>query len=153
MRSGDAVSPASCRASGARWTHRITAAVVATTAALLVLSSVKSEPRNEGTAGVPARTAVDPACDNWSAAASEAVARLVQQSKQDVDLRQINDMIFLLRRARRNCEAGWIGTACLDFRAIIRSAPETARRFTSGCWRATAGGETRRLKSASPSAA
>src|SRR5215204_474103 len=47
-----------------------------------------------------------PACMQWHLAASTAVSRLVH-STRDADLRQVNDSIFRMRRARRNCEAGW----------------------------------------------
>ena len=57
------------------------------------------------------------ACMQWHQAASMAVSRLVQ-STRDTDLRQVNDSIFRMRRARRNCEAGWFELACQDYFAV-----------------------------------
>jgi hypothetical protein len=62
------------------------------------------------------------ACAQWHQAASAAVARLVH-STHDADLRQVNGSIFRMRRARRNCEAGWLELACQDYAAVATSAP------------------------------
>jgi hypothetical protein len=61
------------------------------------------------------------ACAQWDDAAGEAIVRLVQ-SKSDADLRKLGDAVFRIRRARRNCSAGWFRLACLDYGAITRSA-------------------------------
>ncbi|HEX2217100.1 MAG TPA: hypothetical protein VHG27_10485, partial [Xanthobacteraceae bacterium] len=53
--------------------------------------------------------------------------RLVR-GKKDADLRQIADAVFRIRRARRNCEAGWRTLACRDYRAVVRTAPAPADR-------------------------
>jgi len=58
----------------------------------------------------------------WHLAASTAVSRLVH-STRDADLRRVNDSIFRMRRARRNCEAGWFGLACQDYSAVAASTP------------------------------
>src|SRR5512145_3361537 len=57
----------------------------------------------EGASGV----GLAPACARWDDLARESVARLLQNGKHDADLRRANDAIFRLRRARRNCSAGW----------------------------------------------
>jgi len=59
-------------------------------------------------------------CSQWHLAASTAVSRLVH-STRDADLRQVNDSIFRMRRARRNCEAGWFELACQDYFAVAAS--------------------------------
>jgi hypothetical protein len=59
-------------------------------------------------------------CAQWEAAAAGAVLSLVK-GREDAHLRQAGDAIFRMRRARRNCEAGWVRLACLDYRAIERS--------------------------------
>jgi hypothetical protein len=61
------------------------------------------------------------ACAQWDDAAGEAIVRLVQ-SKSDADLRKLGDAVFRMRRARRNCSAGWFRLACLDYGAIGRNA-------------------------------
>lgn len=61
-----------------------------------------------------------PSCMQWHQAASEVVARLAQ-STRDSDLRQANDAIFRMRRARRNCEEGWFALACQDYYSIARN--------------------------------
>ena len=63
-----------------------------------------------------------PACQQWHQAASLVVARLVE-STRDADLRQANDGVFRLRRARRNCEEGWVALACQDYQSVARSMP------------------------------
>ena len=75
-------------------------------------------------------------CAQWDASASEAIVRVVQNT-QDADLRQIDDMIIRMRRARRSCQLGWVTLACQDYRSIVRSVPlianETAEMSWS-CW-------------------
>jgi hypothetical protein len=61
-------------------------------------------------------------CMQWHLAAGAVVSRLVQ-STRDVDLVQVNDSVFRMRRARRNCEAGWVSLACQDYHAVAASVP------------------------------
>jgi hypothetical protein len=56
-------------------------------------------------------------CDHWDEAAADVVARLVHEPA-DASLRQAGDALFRLRRARRNCRAGWFALSCRDYRAI-----------------------------------
>jgi hypothetical protein len=53
------------------------------------------------------------------------VARLLE-STLDADLRKANGAIFQLRRARRNCAAGWVTLACQDYHAVVRQVPARA---------------------------
>jgi hypothetical protein len=62
------------------------------------------------------------ACMQWHLAAGAAVSRLVQ-STRDADLLQVSDSVFRMRRARRNCEAGWVTLACQDYRVVAASTP------------------------------
>jgi hypothetical protein len=62
------------------------------------------------------------ACMQWHLAAGAAVSRLVQ-STRDADLVQVNDSVFRMRRARRNCEAGWVTLACQDYHAVAAATP------------------------------
>jgi len=62
------------------------------------------------------------ACMQWHLAAGAVVSRLVQ-STRDADLVQVNDSVFRMRRARRNCEAGWVTLACQDYHAVVASTP------------------------------
>jgi len=61
-------------------------------------------------------------CMQWHLAAGAVVSRLVQ-STRDTDLLQVSDSVFRMRRARRNCEAGWFALACQDYRAVAMGAP------------------------------
>lgn len=67
-----------------------------------------------------AETGSAPACAQWDGLARESIALRVQNGKRDVDLRQVGDAIFRLRRARRNCDAGWTMLACRDYLAVMR---------------------------------
>jgi hypothetical protein len=67
-----------------------------------------------------------PMCALWDRQASEAIALRVQDSKNDVELRRLGDSIFRMRRARRNCELGWVRIACQDYHAILRNVSGTS---------------------------
>lgn len=62
------------------------------------------------------------ACVQWHLAAGAVVSRMVQ-STRDADLRHVSNSVFRMRRARRNCETGWVTLACQDYHAIVTSAP------------------------------
>jgi hypothetical protein len=62
------------------------------------------------------------ACGAWDAAAIETLISLVR-GKDDAQLRMLGDAVFRVRRARRNCEAGWTRLACQDYRAIVHTMP------------------------------
>jgi hypothetical protein len=61
-------------------------------------------------------------CMQWHRGAGAVVTRLVQTTR-DVDLVQVNDSVFRMRRARRNCEAGWVALACQDYHAVAAGLP------------------------------
>lgn len=61
-------------------------------------------------------------CMQWHLAAGAVVSRLVR-STRDADLMQVNDQVFRMRRARRNCEAGWVTLACQDYHAVAAMTP------------------------------
>ena len=61
-------------------------------------------------------------CMQWHLAAGSVVSRLVQ-STRDADLVQVNDSVFRMRRARRNCEVGWVTLACQDYHAVTAGMP------------------------------
>jgi hypothetical protein len=63
-------------------------------------------------------------CLEWHLAAGVVVSRLVQ-STRDADLLQVGDAVFRMRRARRNCEAGWYVLACQDYHAVTNAVPGT----------------------------
>jgi hypothetical protein len=64
-----------------------------------------------------------PLCSRWDANAADTVARLLHEPA-DASLRQAGDALFRLRRARRNCRAGWLALSCQDYRAIVRLRTE-----------------------------
>jgi hypothetical protein len=61
-------------------------------------------------------------CMQWHLAAGTVVSRLVQ-STRDADLLLVSDSVFRMRRARRNCEAGWMTLACQDYHAVVATTP------------------------------
>jgi hypothetical protein len=61
-------------------------------------------------------------CMQWHLAAGAVVGRLVQ-STREADLLRVNDSVFRMRRARRNCEAGWVALACQDYHAVAAGLP------------------------------
>jgi hypothetical protein len=93
---------------------------VCTLTATAVVSVISARPEVHEARSAPVRAAaLNAACAQWDDAASQAIAALLRDAS-DVDLRRASDAIFLLRRARRHCDAGWIRLACLDYRGIVR---------------------------------
>lgn len=93
---------------------------VCTLTATAVFSVIAARPEVHEARSAPARAvALNAACAQWDEVASQAIAALLRDAN-DVDLRRASDAIFLLRRARRHCDAGWIQLACLDYRGILR---------------------------------
>ena len=105
---------------------RRTIATCALVAAAVLAPSVVYQPVKAifGIAGTDGQ-ALAPPCLQWHQAASEVVSRLAQ-STRDADLRQANDAIFRLRRARRNCAEGWFTLACRDYHALAHNLPGQA---------------------------
>jgi hypothetical protein len=66
-----------------------------------------------------AEMSVSPACAEWDELGRRALIHLVRRTA-DADLRKIGDAVFRMRRARRNCNAGWLRLACLDYRSVVR---------------------------------
>ncbi len=62
------------------------------------------------------------ACMQWHLAAGAVVSRLVQ-STRDADLVQVGDAVFRMRRARRNCDSGWVTLACQDYHSVVAGTP------------------------------
>jgi hypothetical protein len=70
---------------------------------------------------------LSPTCIHWDEKAADVVARL-EHEPADASLRQAGDALFRLRRARRNCRAGWFALSCQDYYAIVRlRADETSQ--------------------------
>ena len=61
-------------------------------------------------------------CMQWHFAASAVVARLMH-STRDSDLARAGDAVFRMRRANRNCDAGWVTLACQDYRSVAAGLP------------------------------
>lgn len=91
---------------------------------LLVLGAL-SGLLSGGSHAVDEERTVRGACSQWDEAATKVLADIVQ-APRDSELRQVGDAIFRIRRARRNCEAGWPSLACLDYAAVMRRAPRAA---------------------------
>jgi hypothetical protein len=113
------------RADVAFWSRRTLGAFAIAVMGLWAFSLVLQAFERDGQAYAQARPRTSP-CMNWDDAASDAIIRLVQ-SKSDRDLRQVSDAVAQMRRARRNCEGGWVALACTDYQGIVRgSAPALA---------------------------
>jgi len=78
-------------------------------------------------------SSVTPACARWDEPARQAISRLVDSDGQDSELRRASEAIFLLRRARRNCKAGWTLLACQDYVAVIRGVSVASGDDRVGC--------------------
>lgn len=91
---------------------------VAAVVALLALVIVK----NNAASDDPEAQQMARSCLHWHRAAAAAVSHLAQ-STRDADLLHVNDSIFRMRRARRNCEAGWVTLACQDYHAVTAGVP------------------------------
>jgi hypothetical protein len=102
----------------ARWTMRVLAFVaVPVLLALFVFGNDRTPDGGEADRQAHART-----CVQWHLAASAVVSRLVQ-STREADLAQAGDALFRMRRARRNCDAGWVALACQDYHAVAAGLP------------------------------
>jgi hypothetical protein len=94
-------------------------------AAFVVVGLLSTMEFREGTSsdtGDAEKQKLARACMQWHLAAGDVVSRLVQ-STRDADLVQVNDSVFRMRRARRNCEAGWVTLACQDYHAVAAMTP------------------------------
>lgn len=65
-------------------------------------------------------------CAQWDNLASAAIVQRVQDK---LDLKELGDAIFRMRRARNSCDGGWFWLACEDYQAIIAGAPGPTRPF------------------------
>jgi len=83
--------------------------------ACLVMLGVLLHETTKRAAAIP----LHPICTHWDEMAADIVARLVHEPA-DASLRQAGDALFRLRRARRNCRAGWLALSCQDYHAIVR---------------------------------
>jgi hypothetical protein len=117
-------------ASVSNWQRRRFAVGILIATGLAALASFADNPPPGSTAGSADGQALAPACLQWHQMAGAVVARLAE-STSDADLRQINDAVFRLRRARRNCEAGWVSLACRDYHAIARTPVSVGAREES----------------------
>jgi hypothetical protein len=64
------------------------------------------------------KTRLDSPCEAWDEAASTALAAAIAGRSPVVEY-QLGDAVFRLRRARRNCKAGWHELARLDYEALV----------------------------------
>ena len=105
-------------ATHARWSrYRLAGAAMAV--AMIAIAPAFSR----SSAGVPGEKVEHAApaavCAQWDGIAKAALISTIRDG-QDRDLRQAEDTLVQLRRARRNCQMGWLKTACLDFNAIAQ---------------------------------
>lgn len=64
-------------------------------------------------------------CQSWRNDARRALAEFAMHA-DDTQLAEVGDAVFRLRRAGRNCGAGWLTLACQDYRAVTRSVASKA---------------------------
>jgi len=110
------------RDAASTWSKRMLTACALVAAAILAHATIYQ--RNEASPPddrLEQQTLAE-SCTQWHAAAGDAVSRLAYSTK-DADLRQLNDAVFRMRRARRNCEEGWFRLACQDYYAVARNVP------------------------------
>jgi len=88
----------------------------------LISMMVFREGATSGDAGDAGKHKMARTCVQWHLVAAAVVSRLVQ-STRDADLVRVNDSVFRMRRARRNCEAGWVTLACQDYHAVAAMTP------------------------------
>jgi hypothetical protein len=68
---------------------------------------------------IPRETAMlDPRCDTWDETANAALGAAIAARNRIPDS-QLGDAVFRLRRARRNCKAGWLALAQSDYEALL----------------------------------
>jgi hypothetical protein len=72
-----------------------------------------------------------PICARWDKMAADAVAGLVHEPA-DASSRQAGDDLFMLRRARSNCRAGWLALSCRDYYAIVKLRARTGNETSKG---------------------
>jgi hypothetical protein len=120
----DAPIPPADRLALAVWSRRmIGACVLLGVAVMAVVTLGRDFDRASGAQA--GQRSLDPTCARWHETASEALVQLVQ-STRDADLRQVGDAVFRMRRARRNCETGWVKLACQDYRSVVKGVPGLA---------------------------
>lgn len=110
------------------WSRRMLAVCAVTAAAMMAHSVLYQHSEVSGRNARTEQPVLAASCMQWHQAASNAVARLAQ-STIDSDLRQAHDAIFRMRRARRNCEEGWVGLACHDYYAVARNLTGYANAY------------------------
>jgi hypothetical protein len=110
------------RAAVSSWTRRMIALWVVVFVGVAGYSSLVQHHEPQAHVGAAQAPALSPTCLQWHQAASTVVARLAE-STLDADLRQINDVVFRMRRARRNCAVGWVTLACQDYHAVAQNLP------------------------------
>lgn len=104
------------------WSKRMLTACALVAAAFLVHASIYQRSETISPDARLEQQTLAESCTQWHAAAGDAVSRLAYSTK-DADLRQLNDAVFRMRRARRNCEEGWFRLACQDYYAVARNMP------------------------------
>src|SRR5215468_7483904 len=112
------------RADVAFWSRRTLGGFAILVMGLWAISLVLQAFERDAQAFAQARPSTSP-CMDWDDAASNAIIRLVQ-SRSDSDLRQVSNAVSQMRRARRNCEGGWVALACQDYQAIVRGSAAPA---------------------------
>src|SRR5262249_59066658 len=113
------------RAVVAIWSRRVLGIYAIAAVALWAVALVLQAFEQDTLAFAQHRPSTSP-CMDWDDAASNAIIRLVQ-SRSDSDLRQVSNAVSQMRRARRNCEGGWLALACADYQGIVHgSAPALA---------------------------
>lgn len=107
-----------------RWSLRTIGLIALILIGLLALPVFKAKADN-----IPGATMVAQAylsCAPWNAAASEVIVRLTHNAA--IDLRSLTSAVATMRRARRLCDLGLVGLACLEYEAIVLSVPSSPPR-------------------------
>jgi hypothetical protein len=73
---------------------------------------------------------LDAVCASWDREASVGVALLVPRTTA-LDESRLEDALFRLRRARKNCRAGWLDVARQDYLSLRDDFPFPGRPVTA----------------------
>jgi len=114
------------------WSRRMLAACAIGAAVIVGYSMTKPAATTIATHESKGGQTLAGSCMQWHEAAGNAIARLAHSTK-DADLRRLNDAVVRVRRARRNCEEGWLRLACQDYYAVASNVSAQTHAAMPAC--------------------
>ena len=119
----------------AGWSRRI-GAIVMVAFLTLGISSLLARPSEHAIVAKSPTRSADPACLAWDFQTSDAVVSFMQETKTDIDLGRLTNVIGQMRKARHSCKYGFLRLACEDYRKVLESVDadaEAARAKSIDC--------------------